>query len=169
MLQVGLEPLESYPGSGAPWMVRCQECRFERPAYLDNIRQGIGICPGCANYGIDYSAPGHVYVVTDFEIVKLGIVNDHRLAARVSEHRAQGLEHFVYSLAFDVTRDAKALEDRWKSFVKSRRVGGIWEVPRERLGKFGGHTEAARVGAESLARLMDLLPNLPEGALNLTE
>lgn len=165
MLQAGLEPLEPYPGSGSPWLVRCKECLFERPAYLDNIRQGIGICPSCADYGIDYSAPGHVYVVTDFEIVKLGIVNDHRLAARISEHRAQGLDHFVYSLAFDVTQDAKALEDRWKVFVKERRVGEEWEVPRERLGKYGGHTEAAQLTGHSCQVLRSLLPDLPEVAL----
>lgn len=161
MLQAGLEPLEPYPGSGSPWLVRCQTCKFERPAYLDNIRQGIGICPSCASYGIDYSGPGHIYVVTDFEIVKLGIANDHRLAARVAEHRGQGVPHLLYSEAFAVTQQAKVLEDRWRAFVKSRRSGSTWEVPKDRLGRFGGHTEAALLNVESWAALTSILPGIP--------
>lgn len=171
MVANGLQPLEPYPGSGNPWLCRCITCGFIRPVYYDNIKQGIGICPSCADFGIDYSAPGSLYVVTDFELVKVGIANNPRLAARLSEHRRQGLPELVYTEAFATALDAKRVEDTWKHFVRSRRVNGQWEVPPTRLAKSKGHTETAKVGEDAIACLLALLPSLrwprpedPQGA-----
>ena len=160
MLAVGLEPLEPYPGSGRPWLCRCVHCNFARSAYLDNIRQGVGICPSCATYGIDYSAPGYLYVVRSHDTVKCGIANEHRLAARLAAHRAQGLADVVYTRHYSVTQDAKQVEDVWKRYVRSNRSQGEWQVPREELSKGGGHTEALRITPDSVAALQRLLPDL---------
>lgn len=168
MVAHGLQPLEPYVASGHPWLCRCLTCGFTRHVYYDNVKQGIGICPSCANFGIDYSAPGSLYVVTDHELVKVGIANDHRLAARLSEHRRQGLSKVVYTQAFATALAAKRVEDAWKRFVKSRRVDGQWEVPASRLAQSKGHTETAKVSDESIRHLTQLLPMLrwPDGETN---
>ena len=79
--------------------------------------QGTG-CPSCADYGIDYQIPGYFYVVASEEIVKCGIANDHRIDARLEDHRKEfGLDQVLAKVYFDVTQDAKDVEDKWCEFV----------------------------------------------------
>jgi hypothetical protein len=49
MYDVGLDPLESYPGSHKPWKCRCRECGHECSPRLHSISQGQGACDWCGN------------------------------------------------------------------------------------------------------------------------
>lgn len=48
MRAAGLEPLEDYPGSGAPWRCRCLACGTEATRRLNGVRSGGHGCPRCA-------------------------------------------------------------------------------------------------------------------------
>lgn len=47
MRAVGLEPLETYPGSNRPWPCRCTTCGSQVAPRLDSIRTGQGGCRVC--------------------------------------------------------------------------------------------------------------------------
>jgi hypothetical protein len=48
MQAAGVEPLEPYPASNAPWRSRCHTCGNEVSPRLNDIRQGGGACWFCA-------------------------------------------------------------------------------------------------------------------------
>ena len=77
MRAAGLEPLEPYSGSNAPWRCRCTTCGNEVAPLLGSVRhRGTG-CRYCAPYGVDPAAPGLVYVLhhDGFGAHKVGIAN----------------------------------------------------------------------------------------------
>jgi hypothetical protein len=80
---------------------------------LGNFAHGGHGCPTCADWGINLNAPGYLYVVRGGRWVKVGICNDERLEARLDEHNRQGLGEVLHTVYFDVTHDAKALEQLW--------------------------------------------------------
>lgn len=47
MLAAGLEPLEPYPGGGAPWRCLCRACGHEVSPAFGNVKKGTG-CRVCA-------------------------------------------------------------------------------------------------------------------------
>ena len=48
MRDAGLEPLETYPGAGAPWRCRCTSCGREVTPRYDDVRGGHRGCKWCA-------------------------------------------------------------------------------------------------------------------------
>ncbi len=62
MRAAGLEPLDPFPGVVKPWRCRCTVCGNEVSPRLEAIRNGTG-CRFCAEHGIDYAAPGVVYLL----------------------------------------------------------------------------------------------------------
>jgi DNA-directed RNA polymerase subunit RPC12/RpoP len=92
MRAAGLEPLAPYPGILKPWRCRCATCGREVNPPLASIRHrggGCRYCAGraivrngtgcrfCAEQGIDFAAPGIVYLLhhQGFGAYKVGIAN----------------------------------------------------------------------------------------------
>ena len=48
MRTAGLEPLETYPGAGAPWRCRCTKCGREVTPRYDDVRGGHSGCKWCS-------------------------------------------------------------------------------------------------------------------------
>jgi hypothetical protein len=76
MRGAGLEPIEPFPGVVKPWRCRCMKCGNVVSPRLDAVRNGIG-CRFCAERGIDYAAPGIVYLLhhQGLGAYKVGIAN----------------------------------------------------------------------------------------------
>lgn len=94
------------------WVAYVCPTGHEGEMRLTHFAKGAG-CPTCADWGIDYNAPGCLYVITGSRWVKVGICNDHRLKRRLVEHAKQGLTEVRHTTHFDVTHDARALEQLW--------------------------------------------------------
>lgn len=70
MVEKGLTPLETYPGSARPWKARHICGRVVSPT-LGNVRQGRGICRYC-NRASPYDGPAVAYLVAHRNAVKVG-------------------------------------------------------------------------------------------------
>jgi hypothetical protein len=112
---------------------------------LINFAKGKG-CPACSKSGIDYTAPGYLYVITGSRWVKVGICNDYRLKGRLGEHAGQGLTDVRHTTHFDVTHDARALEQLW---LEKRDTLPTTQLPTKADIK-NGFTEAAPAHPEIL-------------------
>ena len=91
MRAAGLEPLEPYRSAGALWRFRCLACGRELATRYDSVARGVG-CRYCAQRGMDYTAPGVVYVMvnTDFQAVKVGVTTTAARTDRVGAHERNG-------------------------------------------------------------------------------
>ncbi|MFD9047208.1 GIY-YIG nuclease family protein [Streptomyces zaomyceticus] len=91
MRAAGLEPLEPFVNSMAPWRCRCTSCGSEVSPTLMKIRTGGG-CRFCASHGFDLTAPARVYVVQHHQhnAVKIGIGGTAGRNERVKQHRRSG-------------------------------------------------------------------------------
>ena len=92
MRSAGLEPIALYPGAGAPWLCRCQECEREvAPSYSNVRKRGRG-CRYCAPIGFAYAAPGLVYLLHNpsYAVLKVGKTTQATIRNRVSDHLARG-------------------------------------------------------------------------------
>lgn len=56
MRQAGVEPIDPYPNSSAPWRCRCLACNHEVTPRLDNVRSGHGACGYCTGTMVDPDA-----------------------------------------------------------------------------------------------------------------
>lgn len=93
MLRAGARPLTSYPGMSKPWESECLTCHKVCAPYLANVYRGRqGVCKWCARWGIDYSAPSLVYLVTnpEFGSHKIGICNVANRTRRLGAHTKDG-------------------------------------------------------------------------------
>ena len=125
-------------GKTKRWIGYCCPEGHEGEMTLGSWAKGHG-CPSCADWGIDYNAPGYAYVVAGRGWLKVGICNDYRLEGRLKEHDRQGLTEVLHTVFFDVTRDAKALEDlwiEWRDRLPAERLPTKCDIPK-------GYTESA--------------------------
>lgn len=127
------------------WVAYVCPAGHEGEMALGNFARGRG-CPTCADWGIDYNAPGYLYVITGSRWVKVGICNDHRLKGRLVEHAGQGLTDVRHTTHFDVTHDARALEQLW---LEKRDTLPTTQLPTKADIK-NGFTEAAPAHPEIL-------------------
>lgn len=125
---------------------------------LATIRKNNGRapCPGCAEHGIDYDAPGVFYVVTDGDIVKCGIANETSAGTRLKTHHRQGLNEVMHVTVFDRCEEAARIEARWRHHVRAHfTADGAWPVPRDRLRD--GYQEAMPADDDTWDFIVDLL------------
>src|SRR5438067_3737869 len=47
MRKAGFDPVQPYPGSGAPWRCRCARCGRVMLVKLANVKRGFTDCGGC--------------------------------------------------------------------------------------------------------------------------
>lgn len=89
MRAAGLEPLEPYAGTAAPWLGSCLTCGRTSTPRHGNIVHGGG-CRFCSSSGFRFDQPGIVYVVTHREWAahKVGIKGVQ--TARLRKHQKNG-------------------------------------------------------------------------------
>ena len=92
MLENGLKPIAPFPGSNKAWKSIHSCGREVSPRYNSVINTGAGPCKYCAVKGIDYKAPGIIYVLRheEFFSIKVGISTISAKANRISSHEKFG-------------------------------------------------------------------------------
>lgn len=105
-------------------------------------------CSDCAEYGIDYSAPGAFYVVASDDVLKCGISNANSLKGRLNQHRTgiYRLDRVLGKRHFSVTSDAREMELVWIAFVR-----------QNHLGRIGNHKEYVYLSDHALNFALELL------------
>ena len=99
MVQLKLKPLVNYPGGKTPWKCKCLKCgNIVYPHYGD-LSQGQGGCSNCADYGLNYTDKGYVYLISHplLNAHKIGIANSYKsrdVDDRMYKHKKQGWELF---------------------------------------------------------------------------
>ena len=141
MLDAGFQPLEKYPGNQAGWRCRCVTCNREsRPQYA-SIRTGGG-CRFCSTGGLDYTAPGIIYLMQHPELfcLKVGVSTTTAKEVRVDTHTKTG---WVIIQAWDTPTgdDAEQVEQQvlawWRNELGAPAALTKAEMPA------GGYTETA--------------------------
>ena len=91
MVNAGLQPLEPYPGADSPWRCKCVTCNRDVTPSYSSIRYGGG-CRFCSTGGLDYTAPGIVYVMhhPDLFCLKVGVSTAAAKKVRVDTHAKTG-------------------------------------------------------------------------------
>ena len=142
MLSAGYEPLEPYPGGNEPWRCRCTTCgRHVRPSY-SNTRSGGRRCRFCTTGGIDYTAPGVIYLLRrdDYFVLKIGITTRATKSNRVERHEGYG---WTVVAQWDVPTGDVAEQVERRVLHRWREVfGAPAAVTREQMPQ-GGWSETA--------------------------
>lgn len=164
----GLTPLVQYPGASVPWDCMCNTCNQKVSPTYANIRQGSsGGCRFCAEPGIDYNAPGIIYLMIhqDFYALKIGISSTMTKVDRIETHAKYGWELIT---RWDVVTAfvAETIEQEVLSWWRED-LHAPYALTKSEM-KQGGHTETASLLhidtedvidlVESLKLLHDVLP-----------
>jgi hypothetical protein len=121
MLNVGLTPLERYPGSDKPWRCRHEACGREVAPKRNSIIQGQGGCRFCAEHGFDHTSPAYLYLLVsaDNGSAKIGITGSG--SRRLDRHAAKGWTvEFLW--LFNRGADAHAMEQAFIRWLDDHRV-----------------------------------------------
>ncbi len=143
MKELGLKPLVKFPGSNNPWKSQCMKCGTEvRPRYSD-LRSGQGGCSNCADYGLNYSDKGYIYVITHEEMRahKVGIANSYKSRAyddRMYKHQKAGWK-FYKKKEFKTLQQAYAVEQKVIQWLREE-VGLSFHLSSTQMPQ-GGWTE----------------------------
>ena len=114
MTSAGVQPLEKYPGGKRPWKCMCNNCKEIVYPRWDDVRKGQGACSNCADFGLNYSKPGYLYLITNSNLNchKIGIANSYKTRKfddRMYRHSKQGWRIYE-KLEFKTLRKAKKVE-----------------------------------------------------------
>jgi hypothetical protein len=87
----GFKPLEQYKSRVNPWKSIHIKCGYEVTPTLANVSKGSG-CKFCTDTGIDYSAPGILYLMRHdgFHSIKVGISSTKARKLRIPTHEKYG-------------------------------------------------------------------------------
>ena len=137
-----LKPLEPYTSSTTPWLCICQKCKREVTPTYSAIREGQGGCRFCADWGIDYTAPGFIYLMfhKDLRALKVGIGGEQRSRGRdrIKQHEKHGWELYK-KLSFDTADSAFQVEQATLSWIRKTKKLPVFlslnEMPQ------GGYSE----------------------------
>jgi len=135
----GFEPLEPYPGlASRPWRCRCLTCGTETKAPLYKVRNGIGVCSGCAAWGFDMTVPAVLYLLHHPQLgaVKIGITGDPGRLLRF-RRRGWNVDHTVL---FRTGAAAWTLEQAVLAKIRHGRSLSSYLTPQQMQG-VGGFTE----------------------------
>jgi hypothetical protein len=97
--QLQLKPLVKYPGGKKSWKCKCFKCdSIVYPKYND-LNQGQGGCSNCADYGLNYTDKGFIYLITHPSLGahKIGIANSYKSREfddRMYNHKKHGWETY---------------------------------------------------------------------------
>ena len=116
----GLQPMEPYRGASIPRLCECTLCGNEvRPQYA-SLKSGQGGCRYCAKFGIDYKAPGILYLMKhqEFQSVKVGISSTKARKLRIPTHIMFGWE-LIREWSLDSANTALTIEtiviSKWRN------------------------------------------------------
>jgi ribosomal protein S27E len=90
-----LKPLVKYPGGKNPWKCKCLKCGSIVYPHYGDLNQGQGGCSNCADYGLNYTDKGYLYLITHplLGAHKIGIANSYKsreLDDRMYKHKKHG-------------------------------------------------------------------------------
>lgn len=165
LLANGFEALEPYPGlASSLWRCRCLNCGHDIRAPLYKIRNGIGVCTGCAEWGFDMTAPAVVYLLHHSKLgaVKIGITGNAERLRRFKQ-RGWSVENI---LLFRTGAAAWTLEQAVLTTIRVDCGLTSYLVPEQMRG-VGGFTETFNAAQLSPAELRTLVDN-EEARLDLT-
>jgi hypothetical protein len=122
-------------------------CGKEISPTAGSVSRGSG-CRFCSEIGIDYTAPGYVYLITNptFQAHKVGIANTHPRKAyydRLSQHESRGWVT-VAKHELDTAEKAFIIEQQFLGWVRGELGLGIYlskaEMPQGGFSEtFSGH------------------------------
>lgn len=123
MKKVGVEPLTKYPGGKKPWKCRCRTCKETIYPRWDDVRRGQGACSNCADFGLNYSKPGYLYLITNPHLNshKIGITNSYKSRKfddRTYQHARRGWR-LHKRMEFSHLRDAKKIESKSLEWIRA--------------------------------------------------
>jgi hypothetical protein len=150
------EPLEPYPGlASTPWRCRCLICGHDTKAPLYKVRNGIGVCSGCADWGFNMTAPAVVYLLHHPQLgaVKVGITG-HPERIRRFEQRGWTVEH---TLLLRTGAAAWSLEQAVLAKIRADHGLSFYLTPQQMRG-VGGFTEtfnAAQLSSADLKAIVE--------------
>ena len=103
MMAAGLTPLVDYPGSGKPWLCKCQNCKNEVSPRYSGVNSGVSGCKFCASHGYDFTSPGILYLITNEKLNahKIGITNAGAKEKRLEKHLANGWQIYKTTIFED--------------------------------------------------------------------
>lgn len=148
-------PLVPFPGARIAWKSKCKQCKNEISPQYSSVKSGQGVCKFCAEWGIDYSAEGFIYLMTNsiYGAHKLGIGNTNRLKGnRIIQHKKQGWT-LIHQMNFAVTDEAFQVEQKVLNWVRNVRNLEVYlselEMPQ------GGYTETIDAEEISLSAIWE--------------
>ena len=116
----GLQPLEPYQGAAIPRRCECTLCgHIVKPQY-NSLKSGQGGCRYCATSGIDYKAPGILYLLKHekFQALKVGISSTKARKLRIPTHIKFGWE-LIREWSLDSANTALTIEtiviSKWRN------------------------------------------------------
>lgn len=155
----GLQPLEPYQGAVIPRRCECTLCgHIVKPQY-NSLKSGQGGCRYCAKSGIDYKAPGILYLLKHekFQALKVGISSTKARKLRIPTHIKFGWE-LIREWSLDSANTALTIEtiviSKWRNELGAPPSLLPKDMPQ------GGATETAallHVDIEDTANYIDRL------------
>ena len=156
MLNADLQPLESYKGTDHKWKCRCLKCgKVVFPSH-HAIVGGQGGCKYCATKGMDYTAPGFVYLVVhhEYDSLKVGFGG---IDKRIRDHTALGWK-LVKRWNFTTGHKASLVEEKvlkhLRFDLKLQNFLSKEDMPQ------AGHTETFSLDQVSVIYVRDLIDKL---------
>lgn len=121
MLEAEITPKGPFPGAGNKWPSTCNKCHRDIEPTYKGVRTGRG-CRYCAEIGIDYSAPGYLYLIVhnEYKSLKIGIANSNprkKYYDRLNQHEKRGWE-LMQRWDFDLTEKAFRVEQGFLEWVR---------------------------------------------------
>jgi hypothetical protein len=112
MTQLGLKPLEEYPGYMEKWRCLHLECGREVTPTFHYVKFRQSGCKFCATGGLDYTGKGIVYLLQreDHFSAKVGITTPSSRTDRIAAHVREGWK-FVQSWTTDTAFQAEEVEE----------------------------------------------------------
>lgn len=158
MEKAGFKPLGEYVSRVKPWKSIHTKCGYEVSPTLANIAKGSG-CKYCAETGIDYKAPGILYLLKHEKLktLKVGISSTKAKKIRIPTHEKFGWE-LIKQWNLDTANTALTIEtiviSKWRNELGAPVALTPKEMPQ------GGFSETAAlvyVNLEDTANYIDRL------------
>ena len=158
MEKAGFQPLGPYKSRTSPWKSIHLKCGYEVAPTLSNVTRGSG-CKFCAVTGIDYAAPGILYLMRHdgFRSVKVGISSTKAKKLRIPTHEKHGwklFRHWNLSSANTALIIETIILSKWRKELGAPPAVAPTDMPQ------GGASETAallHVDIEDTASYMDQL------------
>ena len=158
MTNASFKPLEKYTSRVKPWKSIHLKCGYEVKPTLANVAKGSG-CKYCAETGIDYKAPGILYLLKHekFQTLKVGISSVKAKKIRIPTHKKYGWK-LIRQWNLDTANTALTIEtiviSKWRNELGAPVALTPKDMPQ------GGFSETAAlvyVNLEDTANYIDRL------------